>query len=78
MTAVPRPIWMQLTHKQSYQSLFVSVSTAKLLILTVYHYNLLTADTATYVKADMADFMTSKQRVIPPLLYLTEVCVFIQ
>jgi len=59
-------IWVQLTHKQSYQSPFVSVSATKLLILSIYHCNLLTADTTEYVKADMADFMTSKQRPIPP------------
>ncbi len=52
-------IRIQQTHKQSNHSLFVSVSTTKLLILTIYHYNRLTADTTTYVKADMADFMTS-------------------
>lgn len=51
-------IWIQLTHKQSNQSLFVSLSATKLLILTIYHYNLLKADTTSYVKADMDDFMT--------------------
>lgn len=50
---------MWLNHEQSDQSLFVSVSAPMLLILSIYHYNLLTADTDTYVKTDMADFMTS-------------------
>lgn len=52
-------MWIPLTHEPSFQSLFVSLSTTKLLIRAVYHHNLLTADTATYVKTDMADSMTS-------------------
>lgn len=50
---------MQLAHKEIKQPVFVSVSSTTLLIPSIYQYNLLTADTSTYVKTDTADFMTS-------------------